>query len=866
MTEEVEFAQAAVEEGLDGGDAAPAKTQEVVDLQALGHKLMGEFSQAVKDRQSTEDRWLDDLRQYRGEYGPDVLAKIGKDRSQAFVRKTRVKVKTLDSRVADLLFPAGSEENWTIQSTPKPHLSPEQRKMLVEQMMAAAAQQAQQAAAAQAQQAVAQGQAEQGGMPGGEAPPGAATVLAQAMTGQIPEPPQDAIDEVYKDFAEAAAREMAKTVKDQLTECRYKEASLKAIHSGHMYGLGIMKGPLVEQKLRTSWRKVQVQVPVIDKATGKPMVGDDGQELTEPALKWQLSTETYRAPFIEFVPVWRWYPDMHASEMDGCRFIWELHRMTASKLYELAQTPSFSEGKEPITRFLEANPNGLQLNDVMRYQNELKSLGERDTVMNSEDGSIHVLERWGYISGKDLCHCGVKIDEDRMQEQFFSNIWMLPTGEVIRASLPPINGKTWPYQLYYFDKDETSIFGEGLPMVMRSDQEMLNAGVRMMLDNAAITAGPQLEVMVDLLSSQENTDVIVPWKIWKRNSLKDMNMAGTQAVRAINLQSNLADLAKIVSMFEANADEVTAIPRYMSGENATQGAAGTAAGMSMLMAAANIVIKDLISSWDEGVTRPFIEAMYHWNMRYNSDDRIKGDFDVKARGTASLVAREVRARQLNEASQMLANPLDAPYVDRVKLLRMRAEAQEMGDIIKPDEQIEKEQKSDEVMAQRQLQLQLQQAALAKAQAEVEKMRADTELLTKRAQETVANIDLIVAKAVSTRVEAIFASFQAGGAASNNPFVAPAGDEIYRSGGGKDMGGKADLSDVNRPPVQETVGTQQLLNKGQSFVTPPRGTDNPIPAEQAMPAPAVTPSAELQPATGHVGQRAGVETARIEGAA
>ena len=96
-------------------------------LANLGPLMLAEFAQAMSDRQTTEDRWLQDLRQYRGVYDPEVLAAIGPVRSKAFVRKTRVKVKTLDSRVADLSFPAGAEKNWTIDKSPKPTVSKEQR-------------------------------------------------------------------------------------------------------------------------------------------------------------------------------------------------------------------------------------------------------------------------------------------------------------------------------------------------------------------------------------------------------------------------------------------------------------------------------------------------------------------------------------------------------------------------------------------------------------------------------------------------------------------------------------------------------------------------------------------------------------------
>ena len=82
-------------------------------------------------RELTEERWLKDLRQYKGQYEPNEELKMA-GRSRAFVRKTRVKVKTVDARVSDLLFPSGSEQNFSIQSTPVPTLSDRQKAQVKE--------------------------------------------------------------------------------------------------------------------------------------------------------------------------------------------------------------------------------------------------------------------------------------------------------------------------------------------------------------------------------------------------------------------------------------------------------------------------------------------------------------------------------------------------------------------------------------------------------------------------------------------------------------------------------------------------------------------------------------------------------------
>lgn len=728
-----------------------------ITIGTLGPMLLAEFGQAEIERRDTELRWLSELRQYRGQYDAEVLANIGPNRSKAFVRKTRVKVKTVDSRTADLLFPAGTEKNWSIDTTPVPQVSDDHKKMVFMQLM-------------------------------------------QAHQGQ--KPPKEVFDKAILEMAKKASKGMSRVIEDQLVEARYKKVSVQALHSGHLHGTGIVKGPLVEKKVRTQF------------------VFKNG--------KWQPESQTYITPFVDFVPLWRFYPDMSATNIEDCRFAYERHLMTKSAMAALAERRAFNG--EKIKSYILSNPDG-QVNSLY-LDNELKSIGERIASQNAKAGQYEVLERWGWLDGASLSEAGVDIPEERMHESFFSNVWLLPNGDVIKAVLQPINGVTWPYHLYYFDKDETSIFGEGLGSIMKDDQTMINAGTRMSLDNAAISAGGMVEIAVHLLSSLEKVDEMHPWKVWLRNQTNP----GQRAITPIDLPSHIPELMNLIQMFEGNSDEVTAIPRYMTGENATQGAAGTASGMSMLMSAANIVIKDLITNWDEGVTRPFIQALYRWNMQFHSDDTIKGDFDVKARGTASLVAKEVRSQQLNTFAEMTANPLDAPFIKRDKLLMQRAEANELTDVVKTEEEVMEEQNNPQMQQQQQMQLAMQEAQMAEAKAKVDKLIADAqrimaqaEQIKVQAEKTAAETQKVIAETVAKKVEAVFAAMQAGGVATERPEIAPAGDQILLSAGWIDTPDIAPVIEQMPPPVPQV--NQQ------------------IPPEQLQ--------------TGMDGVRAGIETPQIE---
>lgn len=666
-------------------------------LSSLGSVFLAEFSQAQQDRRTTEDRWLKDLRQYKGKYDPEVEANMDANRSKAFVRKTRVKVKTVDSRVFDLLFPANADRNWSIEPTPVPTVAPELE-----------------------------------------------AAIKTELTAALGRPPdEDEINMAIKTMVEKAATAMSKVIDDQLTESRYKKAARSVIHSGHLYGTGILKAPLIERKIRTRF------------------VLKEG--------KWTAITESYVVPFVDYVPLWRFFPDMSATELENCRYAYERHLLSKASTLKLAERKSFDAAK--IREYVMANPDGSQQRKL--YEEELRQVGERQQTPIT-DGQYEILERWGWVDAVQLAACGVPVPSERMHETFFANIWLLPNGEIVRASLQPINGVTWPYHMYYFDKDETSIFGEGLATIMRDDQTMINAGVRMILDNAALTAGPQFEVNMDLMAPTERADEMHPFKLWLRNGKE----AASPAVRVLDIPGKLEELYPIVEMFEANADEVTAVPRFMGGENPTQGAAGTASGLSMLMGNTSVVMKDLITGYDEGITSPFISALYCWNMQFNRDNDIKGDYNVKARGSASLVAKEIRAQQLEAFAAQTANAMDAPFIKREKLLRQRAEANDLVDVVKTSEEVTAEQNNDTakqqqalLQKQQELEMKMGMAALEKLTAEVEKVLADAAV--KRAE------------AISKNVAAVYAATQASGVAATNPAIAPGADEILKSSGWTD---------------------------------------------------------------------------------
>lgn len=734
----------------------------VAALQPLSVKLHGEFVRFAADRQPVEERWLKDLRQFLGIYEPEVMANL-KNRSKAFKRKTRSKIRSVDSRMFDLLFPASAERNFRVESTPEPTIADEDRAGIIQSLQ---------------------------------------------------EPTENQLRDAIRKFVGESAKRMESTIDDQLTEGRYRRIARQVLHSGNLYGTGVLKGPLVERRLS--------RVRYIYSAQEKRFV---------------MSREEEFKPFIDFCPVWRWYPDMAVTELDQARAAWERHLMSKQGLLTLAKSRVVDGPR--VRQYVQSLPGGLVKRQ--NFEQTLHGIGDTQNTNFSQTGQYELLERWGWLDRDDLAACGVKLPTQD-DDIYFGNILMFPNGEPIKAVLQPMDGQDWPYHLYYFDKNESSIFGEGLATIMRGDQEMLNSATRAMLDNAAITAGPQIEAYVNLLSPTEKVDEIYPFKVWARTS----GDAQYPAIRAINIDSHITELRQIAQEFDASADETTAIPKFMdTGVNPTQGAAGTASGASMMLGQANIALKDQVAAWDEGITKPFVAGMYSWNMQFNPDKTIHGDYDVKALGASSLVAKEVRSQQLGQYAATAA-PEERPFIKWHDFAEQRAQANELVGIIKSKEEVDQDNNSDE----------------AKHQAELTKRTQELQVATleKNVAVLAAKVAQMNADTIEKRAATTYAALQAGGVATTSPAAAAAGDEILKSIGALDV------------TPQETTTTAMMEGPAAPAAQPsnspqPELASLPSPASPANPGTVASPQSlvpDMKTGGAFAGQHAGIETTRIPG--
>lgn len=586
-------------------------------MDELGLRLASRFTTYESERKPAEDKWIKNLRQFLGEYDPDVKAQLSNDRSQAYPRVTRVKCITTVARLMHMMFPS-SEKNWSVEATPVPNLPMEVMQPLLAQV---------QQMAMQAQQA-------------GE--PVDVSALVEAAVAEE---------------AAVRAKRMEKEIEDQLVELGggrsldYIALCRKVVMSGVIYGAGVLGGPFVREQKQRTW-------------------------MTDPMTGMLTPQETtVMRPQYEFVPLWDYYPDMSAKtweQMDGQfqRYVMSRHQVRA-----LADRPDFMG--DVVKEYLAKNQSGNYMRKT--YETELKAMGVTSYVGDGQ-GRKYELLRWeGYVYANELAEAGIDVPEGMMSEDVLASIWLLGN-RVIKAELNPWYKLTGDpsvkmYHQFVYEEDDTALIGNGLPNVMRDSQLAIAASARMALDNGAVTCGPQVEVNLDLLRPDQDLKSIGAFRAWYREGTGAD--AAVPAIREIKLDGHIPELINLMSVFKDMADMETFVSPATGGDMADGPSEPfrTATGASILKGDAALPFKDVVRNFDN-FTQSVIGSLVAFNQHLSIKSEIKGDYQVMPRGAMSLVAKEIRGMLLDQYLMSL-QPEERPFVKWYDMTKERGSTRDM---------------------------------------------------------------------------------------------------------------------------------------------------------------------------------------------
>ena len=595
------------------------------DTEIVDEKISGiipfiqeRYQRAEDYRTYDEERWLRSYRNYRGIYGSDVQFTEA-EKSRVFIKVTKTKTLAAYGQIVDVLF-AGNKFPISIEPTMMPEgvakdvsFDPKEPEELRNSTSLSSPY----------------------GFEGDDMdfPKGATEKSLQDRLGPLQEKLQDVKglkEETGKTpsavtFSPAmvAAKNMEKKIIDQLQETGASKQLRSTAFEMALFGTGVMKGPFATDKEYPNW-------------------SDDGDY--SPVFK--------TVPTTSHVSVWNFFPDPDASSMDEAQYVIERHKMSRSQLRALKKRPHFRSSV--IDSVIESGESYTK----KYWEDDLADYAPEHGVYRFE-----VLEYWGMCDIDMLKENNVEIPKDLEEfDELQANIWIC-NGKLLRMVLNPFKPAKIPYMAAPYELNPYSFFGIGIAENMEDTQLLMNGFMRMAVDNAVLSGNLLIEVdETNLVPGQDLS--VYPGKIFRRQGgAPGQAIFGTKFPNVAGENLQLFDKARVL------ADESTGFPSFAHGQTGVMGVGRTASGISMLMGAASGTIKNVIKNVDDYLLRPLGEGLFQFNMQFDFDPEIKGDLEVKARGTESLMANEVRSQRLMQFLQVSSNPALAPFAKFQYIIR-----------------------------------------------------------------------------------------------------------------------------------------------------------------------------------------------------
>ena len=573
--------------------------------------IMDRYKKADDYREQDEQRWLRAYRNYRGLYGSDVQFTEA-EKSRVFIKVTKTKTLAAYGQIIDVLF-ANNKFPLTVEPTTLPEgvvsdvsFDPQEPEQIKEQLDSM--------------------ESPYGFKGDGEDLPAGAT--QKTLMDKLG-PLQDKLAEVDNlregvgktptavTFSPAmvAAKNMQKKIHDQLEESNANKHLRSTAFEMALFGTGVMKGPFAVDKEYPNW--------------------DDEGEYS-PVFK--------TVPQVSHVSVWNFFPDPDANNMDEAQYVIERHKLSRTQLRALKKRPHFR------SQVIE--------DAIAMGENYNKEYWEDDLSDYSPEHAIarfEVLEYWGTADVSMLKDQQVEVpDELDDFDEVQINAWIC-NNKVIRMVLNPFKPAKIPYMAAPYELNPYSFFGVGIAENMDDTQTLMNGFMRMAVDNAVMSGNLLIEIdETNLVPGQDLS--VYPGKIFRRQGgAPGQAIFGTKFPNVANENMQLFDKARQLS------DESTGLPSFAHGQTGVTGVGRTASGISMLMNAASGGIKNVIKNVDDYLLRPLGEGLFRFNMQFDFDKNTKGDLEVKARGTESLMANEVRSQRLMQFLQVASNQALAPF-------------------------------------------------------------------------------------------------------------------------------------------------------------------------------------------------------------
>lgn len=432
---------------------------------------------------------------------------------------------------------------------------------------------------------------------------------------QSGQPPQQ-VNLTYADLANEAIETAKKKAKlaetqvfDWMVECQHPFEMRKVIFDSARLGVGVLKGPFPDKRRRMAMINGALEI----------------KEDIVPIDKW--------------VDPWNVFPDPACGEdIRNGEYIFERAYYSEKQVRNMKGLPGYLDNQ--LDKVLLIGPSKA----VVKGNNP------------TEQERKNPYEVWFYYGTMDREDFEV-LNPDASKtakDQVFVIVTMIGD-TVVQGTINPLQSGDLPYHAVPWIRKPNTWVGTGVAEQLDTPQRMVNASTRALLNNAGISAGPQIVINQRGIEPANKDWAITPNKIWyltEAGQTDDIR----KAFASISIDNVGDQLYKIVEYAMRLAEESSSIPLI------TQGLSGktspdTLGATQLQDNNANQLLRYIGYSFDGRVTVRLVNGYYEYLLLDpNISDDLKGDFSINAHGSVALVERSIQDQTIAQMTPLAQDP------------------------------------------------------------------------------------------------------------------------------------------------------------------------------------------------------------------
>lgn len=429
--------------------------------------------------------------------------------------------------------------------------------------------------------------------------------------------------------AEKSAKKAENQIADWLTECGYRREARRLLFDAPKLGVGVLKGPFPVMTIDRAWTNMEHGYRMIMKRKVKPSV--------------------------KCISPWDFFPDSNCGEdIHSGNSVFERDRISLYELTKLKKQPGYLPPQ--IDLVIQQGPNKTFAVDDVREQQRIED--ERFDIWYG----IMQLSREQVVFINDL---RTDLDEEKRKalndemgddlEEVSMSVTLV-NDQVIRAVRNHLESNEFYYHTMPWSRRDGHWAGIGVAEQGAAAQRITNAAMRGMLDNAGVAAGAQIVMMRGILEPADGSDELSAIKFWYMNSDAQVDDI-EKAFQVYTFPDMQAPLMNIYNTGKLLFEETTSIPLVTQGQSGDS-TPNTLGQTELQNNNANQLLRDVGYRYDDGVGERMIKQHYEWILLSDDvDPDCKGDFQIDARGSATLVERSIANQYLASIATLVANPI-----------------------------------------------------------------------------------------------------------------------------------------------------------------------------------------------------------------